>query len=282
MRQNKKGQILVIFVSCYLTYGLAETVHLSGIIAEIFCSLVMGVYMRPHLSNEGVVLTTFFVKQIAALADSAVFLLVGVSAAQLTPHGWKFALMVGLYCLVARFVATVPTAYFVNALKAARGMAAGQEQEDWNLLEPRHIFMMWHGGLRGGIALALAWELGPWVDLVEGKPGFTNSLRTATFLIIIVFLVVFGGSTAAFLKYLEIPMGEDYPENLLSKTEFSHGGVRSILADLDKRIFTPILIGHDVAKEQAEEDMQSGGINPDGDAEAEIGKSMALQGFCAH
>jgi len=280
MRTNKKGQILVIFVSCYLTYGLAETVHLSGIIAEIFCSLVMGVYMRPHLSNEGCVLTTFFVKQIGALADSAVFLLVGVSAAQLTPHGWKLGAWVGLYCLVARLVATVPTAYLVNALKMARGVAAGQEQEDWNMLETRHIFMMWHGGLRGGIALALAWELGPWVDMVEEKPGFTNSLRTATFLIIIFFLVVFGGSTAALLKYFEIPMGEDYPENCLSETEYAGTGVHWLTA-LDEKVFTPLLIGHDAAKQQAEQDSQ-GTTNPDGDAEAEIGKSMALRKFCAH
>jgi len=281
MRQNKKGQILVIFMSCYLTYGLAESVHLSGIIAEIFSSLVMGVYMRPHLSNEGCVLTTFFVKQIASLADCAVFLVVGVSVVQLTPHGWKLGMWVALFCLIARFVATVPTAYLVNGLKSARGLAAGQESDDWNLLKPKHIFMMWHGGLRGGIALALAWELGPWVDMVEGKPGYRHSLHTATFLIIIFFLIFFGGSTSAFLKYFEIPMGEDYPENYLSKTEYSGLGVHGWLKDLDKNFFTPILIGHEAAKQQAEDDDQ-GETNPDADAEEEMGKSMALRRFCQH
>lgn len=37
MRRNKKGQILVIFVSCYLTYAVAETCGMSGIIANMFC-----------------------------------------------------------------------------------------------------------------------------------------------------------------------------------------------------------------------------------------------------
>lgn len=281
MRQNKKGQILVIFVSCYLTYGLAETLHFSGIIAVTFTSLIMGVYMRPHLSTEGTVMTTFFVKQIATLADSAVFLVVGVSFVHLSFHGLNLGIYVGLFCLVARLIATVPTAYLVNGLKAARGAAAGQPIADWNLLEPKHIFMMWHAGLRGGIALALAWELGPWVDIVEGKVGYRNSLHSATFLIIIVFLVVFGGSTSACLNYFKIAMGEEYPEDHLSKSETSGLGIRGITHYLDTRVFTPLLIGHEMAKQHKEDEAKQQ-IDADGDAEKMMKKSVSLHKFCQH
>jgi len=241
MRQNKKGQILVIFVSCYLTYAIAESVHLSGIIAEIFCSLVMGVYMRPHLSSDGCALATFFMEEVAALADSAVFLLVGVSVTQLTTKGWYIGLWIMLFCLIGRFCATVPIALFVNFLKASKGTMLGIEKEGWNLLSASHIFMMWHGGLRGGIALALAWELGKWVDVAEG-PGTRKALQTATFLVIVAFLAVFGGSTSFALKRLGIPMGTDEPEDTLSKTETS-GTVHGFLGHLDEKILTPMLIG---------------------------------------
>merc|ERR1719162_1181158 len=145
--------------------------------------------MRPHLSDDGCQLATFFMEQIASLADCAVFLLVGVSVTQLSTSGWYIGLWVMLFCLIGRFCAIIPIAFLVNFLKAARGTAMGTEQAGWNMLSSQHMFMMWHGGLRGGIALALAWELGKWVDMVEGKEGFTNSLRTCTFLIIIFFLV---------------------------------------------------------------------------------------------
>jgi len=241
MRQNKKGQILVIFASIYLTYAAAESVGLSGIIAEIFCSLVMGVYMRPHLSTDGCALATFFMEQIASLADCAVFLLVGVSVTQLTTKGWYIGLWIILFCLIGRFCSVVPIACIVNSLKAARGAATGIEREGWNTLTPQHVFMIWHSGLRGGIALALAWELGNWVDEAEGA-GTKKALQTATFLVILVFLIVFGGSTSFCLKYLGIPIGTDEAEDVLSKTE-STGEGHGFLVALDKKILSPLLIG---------------------------------------
>jgi NhaP-type Na+/H+ or K+/H+ antiporter len=104
MRNNKKGQILNIFAASYLTYALAESVAMSGIIAEMFCALLMGIYMRPHLSAGGSMLTTFFVEQVAALADAAICLLIGISVVQLTSKGWYFGLWVMLFCLIGRFL----------------------------------------------------------------------------------------------------------------------------------------------------------------------------------
>jgi len=256
MAQNKKGQILVIFVSCYLTYALAESIHLSGIIAEIFCSIVMAVYMKPHLSLEGSSLASFFVTQIATLADCAVFLLVGVSVAQLTIKGWSFGLWTMLFCLIARACSVFPIAYIVNGLKAARGIAAGEEDRaGWNLLSPQYMFMIWHGGLRGGIALALAWELGPWVDTIEGA-GMRHALQTATFLVILVFLVVFGGSTTFMLKTLSIEFGTDHPENVLAKTECT-GHIHVFMQQLDRAVLTPILVGDMKETEGAGENMDA-------------------------
>jgi len=273
MSHNKKGQILVIFVSCYLTYALAESVHLSGIIAEIFCSLVMGIYMKPHLSVEGSVLSSFFLTQIAQLADSAVFLLVGVSVAQLTIKGWAFGLWTMLFCLIARACSVFPIAYIVNGLKAARGLASGEDREGWNLLTPQYMFMMWHGGLRGGIALALAWELGPWVDTIEG-PGIRHALQTATFLVILAFLVIFGGSTSFMLKHLGIEFGTDQPEDVLSKTECT-GHIHLWMQHLDKQVLTPALVGE--VKEGKE---GASGTNPeDMDAEDLLKMSVHLHKF---
>jgi len=257
MVHNKKGQILVIFASCYLTYALAESCGLSGIIAEMFAALLMGVYMRPHLSAEGSLMATFFVNQFAVLADAAVCLLIGVSVVQLTTKGWYFGLWVMLFCLIGRSAAIFPVAFFVNFLKRMVGKANGVPAEGWNLLTPQHMFMMWHAGLRGAIALALALELGKWVDVGDGA-GTRRALQTATFLVICTFLVVFGGSTSACLNHLKIPVGcENVAANHLSKTE-DFGNARGFLKYLDKHILAPVLIGsvHNHAPDAGEQDVE--------------------------
>jgi len=75
--------------------------------------------------------------------------------------------------------------------------------------------MMWHAGLRGGIALVLTLELGPWVDQIDGK-GSKEALRNCTLVVICGFMLVFGGSTKFLLTALKIPIGqEDMPEDAL-------------------------------------------------------------------
>jgi sodium/hydrogen exchanger 8 len=252
MRHNKKGQILVILCTCYLTYALAESCHMSGIIAEMFAALIMGVYMRPHLSSEGSLLATFFVKQLATLADAAVCLLIGVAVVQLTTKGWYFGLWTMLFCLVGRCASVFPVGLLVNMIKQMVGKANRVPEDGWNTLSSQHMFMMWHAGLRGAIAMALALELGPWVDEIDGS-GTRRALQSATFLILGVFLLIFGGSTAACLNYLGIPTGCDLALDHLSKTE-DMGPVRGCLKAMDKKILSPLLVGKEKFHEQAEEE----------------------------
>jgi len=252
MRTNKKGQILVIFASCYLTYALAESLGMSGIIAEMFAALLMGIYMRPHLSSEGSLLATFFVKQLAMLADAAVCLLIGVSVVQLTSKGWYFGLWVMLFCLVGRAAAVFPVALVVNYTKTVVGRASGVPEEGWNLLTPQHMFMMWHAGLRGAIALALSLELGKWVDVLDGA-GTRRALQTATFFLICTFLLIFGGSTSACLNHLGIPVGVDQPANYLSKTE-DMGPMKGFLRYVDDKLLKPVLIGEEHSHDSTEEE----------------------------
>lgn len=247
MRENKKGQIIAILASCYLTYALAESISMSGIIATMFSGLLMGIYMRPHLSTEGSLLASFIIKQLSSLADAAVFLLVGFSVMQLTTGGWYFGLWVMLFSLIGRAASVYPVGLTVNGLKmmAGRFLSEGSDSEsaDWNILSPSHMFMMWHAGLRGGIALALSLELGQWVDADDGI-GTRRTLQTATFLLIVAFLLVFGGSTAFFLDYLKIPLNVDEPADYLyNKEPMRSGRFRSFLISIDKRVLSPLLLG---------------------------------------
>jgi len=98
--------------------------------------------------------------------------------------------------------------------------------------------MMWHGGLRGGIALVLALEIdAKWCN-------YKATIVNGTFITICVLLLVCGGSTEILLKKLQIPMGStDYKwdalkpdalgpaqEGIIQVDRFFH----SILADGEK------------------------------------------------
>mmetsp|Transcript_125078 Transcript_125078/g.350267 ORF Transcript_125078/g.350267 Transcript_125078/m.350267 type:complete len:249 (+) Transcript_125078:2-748(+) len=117
-----------------------------------------------------------------------------------------------IFCLIGRAIATFPLASLTNCIKntALRKRSAIHR----HLLKWQHIVMMWHAGLRGGIALVLTLQLGDWVDHVDGA-GTRESLRNATLIVICAFLLVFGGTTELLLTALDIPMrGEGVLEHV--------------------------------------------------------------------
>lgn len=241
MHRNKKGQVLVTFCSCYLTYGLAESCAMSGIIANLFCGIISGIYIKPHLFKEGSLLATFFLEQAARLADCAVFILVGVCVVRLADGDWSLAFFILPICLIGRFFSVFPLGALTNTLKEMLGTARGIPRSGWHLLSHSHMFMIWYAGLRGAVCLALCLELGSWVDAENGA-HVRRYMQTAAFVVICVFLFLFGGSTVPMLKALNIPMGVDYAPDVLSKTE-ADGPMRSCLIWLDDNIISPVLLG---------------------------------------
>uniref|UniRef100_A0A7S1F7Y0 Cation/H+ exchanger transmembrane domain-containing protein n=1 Tax=Noctiluca scintillans TaxID=2966 RepID=A0A7S1F7Y0_NOCSC len=218
MSHTPKIAALYVGVSGYAAFSMGEGFFgMSGIIVTLFCSTVMGVYARPHLkAHNGAAMTTYFVKQVASLADSSVFLLVGLAFVNIHGDGLRFAMSLIPICLLGRASSTFPLGVLVNGLKDLK-IWAGRTR-DANKLEGKHLFMMWHGGLRGAIALVLAMELGPWVDELDGE-GTSAILHTATFMVIVVFLFVFGGTTQFFLNFFRIPVNVDAPSDYLSRKE---------------------------------------------------------------
>jgi len=205
MGQNPQFAALYIFFSCFFTYNFAESVlGLSGIIAVLFCGMLMGGYASPHMNGEGTLLTSFLLKQSASIADMVVFMFVGVSVVYVKPDsGLYLGLWVSLFCLVGRMCSTWPLGHLSNFIKNTA--LKNRPVEKRHILSWQHMLMMWHAGLRGGIALVLTLELGDWVDELEGS-GTKEKLRNCTVVIIVLFLAIFGGSTAISLEALGIPM----------------------------------------------------------------------------
>ncbi|CAL1150777.1 unnamed protein product [Cladocopium goreaui] len=187
--RSAHNAILFLAGSPFICYTLAEQVGMSGIITVLFASIMIGGYAPTHLSAEATTLTSFFLKQLASVGDTVVFVCCGVQAVQYHKEGFVMSLWAsrtGDWWLVSKHVPA----------------------EKQHYISFKHQAMLFHSGLRGGIGLVLSLELGAYVDEDNG-PGTKDSLVYATFVMICVYLVVFGGSTAFTLRSLNIPYGDE-------------------------------------------------------------------------
>lgn len=241
MKATPAAAILFIFASCFFTFGFAEHVcSMSGIITVLFCAIMLRAYATPHLTVEGRLLASFLLKQMASLADMTVFVFVGIALVFASSHGLLFGVALMGFCILGRVLATVPLGLVTNGIKMAVGKHLPAEKR--HLLTWKHIFMMCHAGLRGGIALVLVLELGGWVDETEGA-GSKETLRNAALVVIVGFLCLFGGTTQLCLKLLGIRMGDEVDSNELLYNDHEHGCFMRFMVKLRGKAVLPILVG---------------------------------------
>lgn len=115
------------------------------------------------------------------------------------------------------------------------------------MLSLGHLSAMFWAGLRGGIALVLCSELGEWVD--EEIEGARSTLRSATFVLVAVYLLFFGGTTSLVLRFFNIPMGEATSPDQLYRT--SPHCVHHLFRWIHANVLYRVLVGGDCPKDAA-------------------------------
>jgi CPA1 family monovalent cation:H+ antiporter len=167
-------------VAAYGSFLLAESFHLSGVLATVAAGLLMGnlgVLIedegRAALSSQGREFVIAFWEFAAFIANSLVFLLIGLRVAGMAfaDVGWAIVPVATLLVLAGRAVSVYPL-----CLPFARSRWAVPMRE-------QHI--LWWGGLRGALALALA------LALPISLP-FNNDILIATFGVVTFSVVVQG------------------------------------------------------------------------------------------
>lgn len=187
---NTVPETMYIVGSAWFIFALAEGMGLSGIIANLWAGVMFRMYGSQLLAPHGIQMTSHFLEVAAEMADTLVFMVCGVSSALVSSITavW-FAFFAVFLCLVARGLSTSTCAAISNCVKRVLGAPES------HTLTFDHQVMMWHAGLRGGIAMVLALEIdSEWCDY---KPAIINT----TFIIVCVYLVVFGSTTEIMLKW---------------------------------------------------------------------------------
>jgi len=177
-------------VAAYGSFLAAENLHVSGVLATVAAGLVMGKADLPWLKKSCIITPRGreFLKPFwefaAFVANSLIFLLIGlaVPAGRLIGSG-SFALLVTIGLVLAARAAAV------------YGIGISFSRTRWAISSAaQHI--LWWGGLRGALGLALALSLPP-------ELAYRGDIIVMTFGVVVFSVVIQGLSMPSLLKKLK-------------------------------------------------------------------------------
>lgn len=225
-------EVLFVLGSAYLINAVAECLHMSGIIACLFGGVTMGIYLRAHMSKRAEENTSYYIGTAGETADITVFIMVGVTTALIkSTKGFNFGACLLLFCIVGRLITVFACGGLCNALHRARNGGALM-----SFLSMPKLFMMWHAGLRGGIALTLALQLNDWCE-------HKAVLVTGTFIVIFCLMVLMGSTIDFMLNLCKIETGCAAEDVTYKDLHSAAQGGTGLGSSLHRRVLHPLMVG---------------------------------------
>jgi len=199
LRKTPSLEFSMMLIFCYLPYSFAEGIHLSGIMAILFCGIVMSHYTHFNLSPVTQITVQQTFRTLAFLAETAVFAYLGLALFSFT-HDFRPAFVIWsiILCLFGRAANIFPLSSIMNRFREHK-------------IDKRMQFIMWFSGLRGAIAYALCLHIE--LDTEEKR----HVLVTTTLIIVLFTILGLGGSTMPLLKFMNRSKPSEQVEIRLKK-----------------------------------------------------------------
>merc|ERR1719232_2079747 len=181
---NPSLEFALMLCFIYTPYALAEGVHLSGIMAILFCGLVMSHYTHYNLSPVTQITMQQTMRTLAFVCESSIFIYLGLGIFSF-PHRVELSLVVWslVLILLGRALNIFPLSLLCNKFRSHQ-------------ITKKMMVIMWFSGLRGAIAHALSLHL-------EFDEEIRKVLVTTTLIVVLFTTIVLGGGTMPLMKYLE-------------------------------------------------------------------------------
>ncbi|KAF2715009.1 sodium/hydrogen exchanger [Pleomassaria siparia CBS 279.74] len=198
VRRFPKTESCLIILIAYATYFLTNAVHMSGIVSLLFCGICMKHYAYHNMSRRTQLTTKFVFQVTAQLSENFIFIYLGLSLFTDKNLEFKplFILITVAGICAARWCAVFPLSRLINTVIRYRQQRHGIEASEeipWS-----HQAMIFWAGLRGAVGVALA----------AGLTGINGPTLRATVLVVVVLtVIIFGGTTARMLEILGIRTG---------------------------------------------------------------------------
>lgn len=185
LREHPYIEVALLLFSALVPYAIAEGAELSGIVALLFNAIFLSHYAWHCLSDEAKYLSKHFLGLLAMIAETAVFLLLGLSVFGFEQSfSANFVVLSIVACLVARALHVFPICFLLNRYRKKKSRISRRNQ-----------VVIWWSGLRGAIAFALAAGL---------KTEHRDEIVSATLGVVLFTVWVFGGTTFPLLKFLKV------------------------------------------------------------------------------
>ncbi|GKV18869.1 hypothetical protein SLEP1_g29194 [Rubroshorea leprosula] len=187
---------------------LAEGLGLSGIVSILFTGIVMKRYTYSNLSENSQRFVSAFFHLISSLAETFTFIYMGFDIA-MEQHSWShvgFIFFSILFIGVARAANVFSCAYLVNLVRPIH-----------RKIPLKHQKALWYSGLRGAMAFALALQ-----SIHDLPDGHGQTIFTATTAIIMLTVLLIGGSTGTMLEALQV-VGDGHDGHLVESFEANNG-----------------------------------------------------------
>lgn len=185
LRKHPSLEFGFMLVFTYAPYVLAEGIHLSGIMAILFCGIVMSHYTHFNLSTVTQITMQQTMRTLAFIAETCVFAYLGLAIFSFKHRcELSFVIWAIILCLLGRACNIFPLAWLVNRFREHK-------------ITNRMAFIMWFSGLRGAISYALS------LHMQFSTEESRHVVITTTLIIVLFTTLFFGGSTMPLMKYLQ-------------------------------------------------------------------------------
>ncbi|EXJ79777.1 CPA1 family monovalent cation:H+ antiporter [Capronia epimyces CBS 606.96] len=198
VRRFPKIESCLVFLIAYATYFFSNGVHMSGIVSLLFCGITLKHYAYYNMSRRTQLTTKFVFQILAQLSENFIFIYLGLTLFTETDLVFKplFILVTVVGICAARWLAVFPLSKAINYIIRLRAKRRGREVAEE--LPWHYQAMLFWAGLRGAVGVALAAGL-------QGNEG--PALRATVLVVVVLTVIIFGGTTARMLEILGIRTG---------------------------------------------------------------------------
>ncbi|KAG0049247.1 monovalent cation:H+ antiporter, CPA1 (nhx1) [Gryganskiella cystojenkinii] len=181
----------LIALMAYGSYFLSNSIHLSGIVSLLFCGITLKHYAYESMSLRSKRTTKSLFQVLAQLSENFIFIYLGLTLFTEMDLDYKplFILFTFIFICISRYAAVFPLSSLINMISVYV-----LKRSD-TLSRPHQVMLFW-AGLRGAVAFALAAGL----DGVKEEAA----LKTTILVVVVLSVIVFGGTTARMLAILGV------------------------------------------------------------------------------
>lgn len=190
----------LVALSAYTCYFFSNGLSMSGIVSLLFCGITLKHYAYHTMSRRTQRATKYIFSTLAQLSENFIFVYLGLSLFTSAPSTDAVTSYVKPIFITITTVAVIFTRY-ASVFPLSEGInlfhkhARGQRTEE---LPHSYQMMLFWAGLRGAVGVALA---------AGFKGESAQTLRTTVLVVVVLTVLMFGGTTARMLEVLGIRTG---------------------------------------------------------------------------